>query len=97
MNRYYSDSDDEYPNQRRRSDSVMKTDRQPSSRKKLSPTSSSSSVTRIVVESPFGSKKCDYSIDKSQRGILIVNARRRSSLPSDQRPSTNKKQVAVRS
>ncbi|CAF1013151.1 unnamed protein product [Adineta ricciae] len=95
MNRYYSDSDDEYPNQRRRSDSVMKTDWQPSSGKKLSPTSSSSSVTRIVVESPFGSKKCDYSIDKSQRGILIVNARRRSSLSSDQRPSTNKKQVAV--
>ena len=38
-------------------------------------------MTRIVVESPFGSSKCDFTIDKSQRGRLIVTARRRDILP----------------
>ncbi|UJR27512.1 hypothetical protein I4U23_008796 [Adineta vaga] len=92
MNRYHSDSDDEYTNHRRRTDSVIGTGWQSptiTSGKILAPTLSSSSLTRIVVESPFDSKKCDYAIDKSQPGLIIVSARRQPS------SSANKKQVAV--
>ena len=98
MSRYYSDSDDEYANHRRRSDSVRASGWQsplPTSTTNTTP-SSSSSVTRIVVESPFGSKKCDYSIDKSQRGRLVITARRRQTASSDNHSSrNNKNHVAI--
>ena len=58
-------------------------------------TSSASSVTRIVVESPFGSNKCDYSIDKSQRGRLVVTARRPRSHSSSHHSSNDKNHLAV--
>ena len=61
----------------------------PTSRNLTSPVPPSSSVTRIVVESPFGSKKCDYSIDKTQRGRLVITARRRTT------SSNHKNHVAV--
>jgi hypothetical protein len=80
MSRYHSDSDDGYANHRRRSESVRGSGWQsplPTTANNPTTPSSSSPVTRIVVESPFGSKKCDYSIDKSQRGRLIITARRR--------------------
>jgi hypothetical protein len=91
MNRQYSDSDDDYNSRRQRSDSIRGSGWQsplPTSRNLTSPIPSSS-VTRIVVESPFGSKKCDYSIDKSQRGRLVITARRRPS------SSNHKNHVAV--
>lgn len=98
MNRYRSDSDDEFTNHRRQRDSIVTTgwrSPSPTAAKHLGPSLSSSSPTRIVVESPFGGKKCDYSIDKSQRGLLLVSARAQPSSSSDPRSSTGKKQVAV--
>jgi HSP20 family molecular chaperone IbpA len=98
MNRYYSDSDDEYASHRQRSDSVRASGWQsplPTSTTNITSSSPSSSVTRIVVESPFGSKKCDYTIDKSQRGRLVITARRRPILSSDHRSSNNKNHVAI--
>jgi HSP20 family molecular chaperone IbpA len=98
MSRYYSDSDDEYASHRRRSDSVHASGWQsPSPTSPINNTSSSpsSSVTRIVVEPPFGSKKCDYNIDKSQRGRLVITARRRQTVSSDYRSSNNKNHVAI--
>lgn len=97
MSRYYSDSDDEYVVHRRRPDSVRGSGWQsplpPSTRNITSP-SPSSSVLRIVVEPPFGLKKCDYSIDKSQRGRLIITTRRRPT-SSDYRSSNNKNHIAI--
>jgi HSP20 family molecular chaperone IbpA len=90
MNRYYSDSDDAYFASRQPSDSIRASGWQtplPS----LDEPPSSSSVTRIVVECPFGSKKCDYKIDKSQRGRLIVTARRRRIFSSDYLSLNNNK------
>lgn len=98
MSRYYSDSDDEYASHRRRSDSVRASGWQsplPTSTTNKLSTSPSSSVTRIIVESPFGSKKCDYSIDKTQRGRLIITARRRPPVSSDHRSSNSKNHVAI--
>ncbi|CAF1348538.1 unnamed protein product [Rotaria sordida] len=100
MSRYYSDSDNEYINHRRRPDSVRASGWQtplPTSTTNIIPSSSSSSlsVTRIVVESPFGSKKYDYTIDKSQHGRLIITARRRQTLSSDHRSSSNKNRIAI--
>ncbi|CAF4802874.1 unnamed protein product [Rotaria sp. Silwood1] len=100
MSRYYSDSDNEYINHRRRSDNVRGSGWQsplPTSSTNIIPSSSSSSsssVTRIVVESPFGSKKYDYTIDKSQRGRLIITARRRQT-SSDYRSSNDKNHIAI--
>jgi HSP20 family molecular chaperone IbpA len=85
MNRYYSDSDDANYASRQPSDTVRASGWQ-----SPIPTSTpSSSVTRIVVECPFGSKKCDYTVDKSQRGRLIVTARRRQTFSSDYLSSNN--------
>jgi len=97
MNRYYSDSDDEYALHRQRSDSVRGSGWQSPLPTSTNITSASpvSSVTRIVVEPPFGSKKCDYSIDKSQRGRLLITARRRQTVSSDYRSSNNKNHVAI--
>ncbi|CAF2348128.1 unnamed protein product [Rotaria sp. Silwood2] len=101
MSRNYSDSDNEYINHRRRSDSVRASGWQsplPTSSTNIIPlssSSSSSSVTRIVVESPFGSKKYDYTIDKSQHGRLIITARRRKTSSSDYRSSNNKNHAAI--
>lgn len=98
MNRDYSDSDDEYANHRRRPTSVRGSGWQsplPTSTATKTSSSSSSSVTRIVVESPFGSKKCDYSIDKSQRGKLIITARRRPTSSSEYRSSNQKNHIAI--
>ena len=94
MNRYYSDSDDAYFASRDHSDNVRASGWQtpiPTSDESLN----SSSVTRIIVESPFGSKRCDYTIDKSQRGRLIVTARRRRTFSSDYFSSTNNKNNSV--
>lgn len=44
--------------------------------------SPTSSIVRLQVDCPFGSKKCEYSIDKSQRNRLIVSARRRHMFPT---------------
>jgi HSP20 family molecular chaperone IbpA len=98
MSRYYSDSDDEYAIHRQRSDSVRASGWQtplPTSTTNITPPSSSSSVTRIVVEPPFGPKKCDYNIDKSQRGRLVITARRRRTPSSDYRSSHNKNHIAI--
>ena len=98
MNRYYSDSDDEYGVHRRRSDSVRASGWQsplPTLTTNTTSSSTPSSVTRIVVESPFGSRKCDYSIDKSQRGRLIVTARRRQTSSSDYRSKDHKNHIAI--
>ncbi|CAF3290332.1 unnamed protein product [Rotaria socialis] len=100
MSRYYSDSDSEYINHRRRSNNVRgsgwqsplptltKTGGIPSS-------SSSTSIIPIVVESPFGLKKYDYSIDTSQYGRLIITAYRRRIPPSDYRSTNNKNHIAI--
>jgi HSP20 family molecular chaperone IbpA len=79
MNRYYSDSDDGYSKNQRPSTEWQ----------------SSSPTTRLVVDSPFGSNKFDYSIDKSQRGRLIVTARRPRSRSLNHRSSREKSHVAV--
>src|SRR5437763_1064978 len=98
MNRYYSNSYDEYATNRRRPDSVHASGWQsplPTSSTNIPSRSPSSSVIRIVVEPPFGFKKCDYNIDKSQRGRLIITARRRQILSSDYRLSNNKNHTAI--
>lgn len=97
MSRYYSDSDDDYALRRRRSGSIQGSGWQsplPTLTNMTSPPNESS-VTRIVVEPPFGSKRCDYSIDKSQRGRLIITARRRYTSTGDHRLSNNKNHLAV--
>lgn len=97
MSRYYSDSDDDYTLHRRRSDSVQGSGWQSPlpTLTKITSLPNESSTTRIAVDPPFGSKKCDYSINKSQRGRLIVTARRRYTSTSDYRSLNNKNQVAV--
>jgi len=93
MNRYYSDSDDAYYPSRQPSDNIRASGWQ-SPLPTINETSSSS-VTRIVVESPFGSKKCDYTIDKSQRGRLIITARRRQLFSSDYLSLNNKNNIVI--
>ncbi|CAF2762390.1 unnamed protein product [Rotaria sp. Silwood2] len=94
MSRYYSDSDDAHYVPRRQSDNIHASGWQsPIPTTDVIP--SSSSVTRIVVECPFGSKKCDYAIDKSQRGRLIVTARRRHKFKSDYLSLNNKNNIAI--
>ena len=61
----------------------------------VQPNLSSASLTRLVVDSPFGRKKCDYTIDKSQLGRLIITARRRASFASDYLSLKNKNQFAT--
>lgn len=97
MSRYYSDSDDDYTLRRRRSGSIQGSGWQSPlpTLSKMTSLPRDSSTTRIVVESPFHSKKCDYSIDKSQRGRLIITARRRYASTGNYRSSNNKNQVAV--
>jgi HSP20 family molecular chaperone IbpA len=99
MSRYYSDSDDDYSNHRRHSESTRASGWQSppviSSNKIPSQSSSSSPNTRIIVDSPFGSNKCDYSIDKSQPGRIIVTARRLRTDSSKHRSSRDKDHVAV--
>ena len=94
MNRYYSDSDDAYLASREYSDNIRGSGWQtplPALDEPPITSLSSSAVTRIIVESPFGLKKCDYTIDKSQRGRLIVTARRRRTFSSN----NNKNDIAV--
>lgn len=86
MSRYYSESDSDYNNHDPRPDSIRASGWQ-------SP--SPASLIRIDVESPFGSRKYDYSIDKSQRGHLVVTARRQRSSSLDYRSSTNKNYTAI--
>ncbi|CAF1617599.1 unnamed protein product [Rotaria magnacalcarata] len=100
MSRYYSDSDNEYINHCQRSNNIRgsgwqsplptltKTGDIPSS-------SSSTSIIPIVVESPFGLKKYDYSIDTSQHGRLIITAYRRQISSSDYRSTNNKNHIAI--
>ena len=81
MSRYYSDLDHVYYTSQQSSDNVRASGWQ-----SPVPTSDVSPVLpllRIVVECPFGSKKCDYTIDKTQRGRLIVAARRRHTFKSN--------------
>ena len=89
MSRYYSDSDDAYPNSYRRSGWQSPALNGTS----LSP--SAAPITRIIVDPPFGSKKCDYSIDKSRPGQLIVTARRRHTFTSDYLSTSNKNATAI--
>ncbi|CAF1139766.1 unnamed protein product [Rotaria sordida] len=92
MSRYYSDSDDTHYVSRRQLDNVHASGWQsPLPTTDVTP----SSVARIVVECPFGSKKCDYTIDKSQRGRLIVTARRRHKFKYDNLLSNNKDNIAI--
>lgn len=99
MSRYHSDSDGGYSNHRRQSGSTHGSGWQSPLPTTMSNGSISSpltsSVTRIVVESPFGSNKCDYSIDKSQRGRLVVTARRPRTHSSSRRSSNDKNHLAV--
>ena len=77
MNRYSPDSNDAYYASHQQSNTIRASGWQsPLPTANITPLSSSSLI-RIVVECPFGSKKCDYAIDKSQQGRLIVSARRR--------------------
>jgi HSP20 family molecular chaperone IbpA len=87
MSRYYSDSDDVYDNNVHASgwQTPLPTINE----------TTSSSVTRIIVECPFGLKKCDYTIDKSQRGRLIITARRRHIFSSDYFSLNNKNNIAI--
>ncbi|CAF3564562.1 unnamed protein product [Rotaria socialis] len=88
MSRYYSNSDDVHYASRQRSDGLQASGWQsPLPTNHVIPISS---VIRLVIDCPFGSKKCDYSIDKSQQGRLIVTARRRHTCKSDDFSSSNK-------
>lgn len=82
MSRYYSDSDNAYYASRQQQSNNIRASGWQSPLPSINETGSSS-VSRIVVECPFGSKKCDYTIDKSQPGRLIVTARRRQTFPSN--------------
>ncbi|CAF5115825.1 unnamed protein product [Rotaria sp. Silwood1] len=95
MNRYYSDSDDAYYVTRPQSDNIHASGWQSPLPTTDGISSPSSSITRIVVECPFGSKKCNYSIDKSQRGRLIVTIRRRHTFKSDYLSLNNKNNIAI--
>ncbi|CAF2142818.1 unnamed protein product [Rotaria magnacalcarata] len=87
MSRYYSNSDDVNYASRQRSDGLQASGWQsPLPTNHVMPTSS---AIRLVVDSPFGSKKCDYSIDRSEQGRLIVTARRRHTCKSDYLSSSN--------
>ena len=91
MNRYDSDLDDKYYVPRRQSGSVHASGWQsPIPTTNEIPSSSSSIVTRIAIDCPFGSQKCDYSIDKSQHGLLLVTAHRRHTSKSDYLSLNNK-------
>jgi len=80
MSRYYSDLDNTYYTSRQQSDNVRASGWQ--SPLPTTNVTYSSPLLRIAVECPFGSKKCDYTIDKSQLGRLIVAARRRHTFKS---------------
>ena len=98
MSSYYSDSDNVYTNCHRGSGNIHAFDwHSPLSTSTTSaiPSTSSSSVTRLVVESPFDSKTFDYNIDKSQHGRLVITARQRYDLSSDYRSPNRKKRVAI--
>ena len=88
MYRYSSDSDEAYYASRQQSDNIRSSGWQ-SPIPRMEETKSSP-VTRLVVDSPFGSKKCDYTIDRSQAGRLIVTARRRQTFASDYLSLNNK-------
>lgn len=92
MYRYGSDSDENYYTSRQLSDNVRSSGWQSPIPRFEEANSSlpSSSVTRLVVDSPFGTKKCDYTIDRSQPGRLIVTARRRPTFGSDYLSLNNK-------
>jgi virulence-associated protein VagC len=94
MSRYYSDSDDASYAFGRQPDSIRASGWQ-SPLPTVNETPLSSSVTRIIVEPPFGSKKCDYTIDKSEPGRLIVTARRRQIFSSDYLSLNNKNNIAI--
>lgn len=88
MYRYSSDSDEAYYASRHQSDNIRSSGWQsPIPRREET---NSSPVTRLVVDSPFGTKKCDYTIDRSQAGRLIVTARRRQTFASDYLSLNNK-------
>ena len=94
MARFYSDPDDiPYVSKHEQSNYFVGTGWQSPVPKTIDENSPSSSIIRLVVESPFGSKKCTYTIDKSQRGRLIISARRRGNFPSDYLSSKPKNDV----
>ncbi|CAF1056469.1 unnamed protein product [Adineta steineri] len=95
MNRYYSDVNNAYYTSRQQSDNIRASGWQSSvPTTNIIPTSLLP-LLRIVVECPFGPKKCDYTIDKSQRGRLIVAARRRHTFKYDYLLSKNKDNVVL--
>ena len=95
MSRYYSDSDDAHYASRTRSNYVSASGWQsPLPTSVTNGSAPPSAVTRLVVDSPYGTKKCDYTIDKSQRGRLIVTAHRRQTFASDYLSSKNKKETS---
>ena len=90
MNQYDSNSDVEYSVSRRCSGSVHAFGWQSPIPTTNEIPSLSLSITRIAVDCPFGSQKCDYSIDKSQRGLLLITAHRRHTFKSDYLLLSNK-------
>lgn len=83
MSRYYSDSDNEYYASRQQQSNTIRASGWQSPIPRINETTGSSSISRLVVECPFGRKKCDYTIDKSQPGRLIITARRRQTFSSN--------------
>jgi HSP20 family molecular chaperone IbpA len=95
MNRYYSDSNDAYYASHQQSNNIRASGWQsPLPSTDITP-SLSSTLIRIVVPCPFGSKKCDYTIDKSQQGRLNITARRRHTFKSDYLLLNNKNNTAI--
>lgn len=94
MSRYHSDSDDARYASRAQSNYVGASGWQSPLPTSVTNGTAPSAITRIVVDSPFGTKKCDYTIDKSQRGLLIVTAHRRQNFASDYLSSKNKKETS---
>lgn len=95
MHRHDSDSDNDYYDSRKRSDGVRASGWQSPIPTNDEVASSSSGIIRLVIDCPFGSKKCDYGIDKSQRGRLIVTARRRHIFKLDPISPDNPDNVVV--
>ncbi|CAF0721084.1 unnamed protein product [Adineta ricciae] len=83
MNRYYSDRNQVYYTNRQNSGVIQASGWQTPIPNASRIVSSQAPFIRLVVDCPFGFKKCDYTIDKSQPGRLIVAARRRHRFKSD--------------
>ncbi|UJR21658.1 hypothetical protein I4U23_024735 [Adineta vaga] len=93
MNRYSTDGNNVYYTSRQQSSGIRASGWQSPTPNVYKSTSAFVPFIRLVVDCPFGFKKCDYTIDKSQRGRLTIAARRRHRFKSDYLLSKNPNQI----